>query len=162
MSGKRGVLKSLRMLVPGLLHTCASSKISGMDVIWTSISLYTQNTQVNKKVTNEARVNQLVAFGEEVHMILINGVYSKSAAAKELLRLDHANGAKELEKFYTAQVRDENPFKKTTRLVKVTVPNNAMVHLVGAKVEVEKMTAKEAAKIRAEFNARVKAAYEAN
>jgi hypothetical protein len=115
-----------------------------------------------RTATTQKRVDQLVALGEEVHMRIIGDVYSKSAAAKELLRLDHANGAKELEKFYTAQVRDENPFKKTTRVVKVTVPNNAMVHLVGAKVEVEKMTAKEAAKIRAEFNAKVKAAYEAN
>ena len=131
-------------------------------IIYAGYSRLADGTMKFRTATNEARVNQLVAFGEEVHMILINGVYSKSAAAKELLRLDHANGAKELEKFYTAQVRDENPFKKTTRLVKVTVPNNAMVHLVGAKVEVEKMTAKEAAKIRAEFNARVKAAYEAN
>jgi hypothetical protein len=115
-----------------------------------------------RTATTQKRVDQLVALGEEVHMRIINDVYSKSAAAKELLRLDHANGAKELEAFYVAQVRDENPFKKTTRLVKVTVPNNAMVHLVGAKVEVEKMSAKEAAKIRAEFNAKVKAAYEAN
>ena len=115
-----------------------------------------------RTATTQKRVDQLVALGEEVHMRIIPDVYSKSAAAKELLRLDHANGAKELEKFYAAQVRDENPFKKTTRLVKVTVPNNAMVHLVGAKVEVEKMSAKEAAKIRAEFNAKVKAAYEAN
>jgi hypothetical protein len=115
-----------------------------------------------RTATTQKRVDQLVALGEEVHMRIINDVYSKSAAAKELLRLDHANGAKELEKFYSAQVRDENPFKKTTRLVKVKVPNKAMVHLVGAKVEVEKMTAKEAAKIRAEFNAKVKAAYEAN
>jgi hypothetical protein len=46
---------------------------------------------------------------------------AKSAAAKELLRLDHANGAKELEAFYTAQVRDENPFArpKKARTVKV-------------------------------------------
>jgi hypothetical protein len=115
-----------------------------------------------RTATTQKRVDQLVALGEEVHMRIINDVYSKSAAAKELLRLDHANGAKELEAFYVAQVRDENPFKKTTRLIKVTVPNNAMVHLVGAKVQVEKMSAKEAAKIRAEFNAKVKAAYEAN
>jgi hypothetical protein len=95
-------------------------------------------------------------------MILINPVYTKSAAAKELLRLDHANGAKELEAFYVAQVRDENPFKKTTRVVKIRVPNMAMVKLVGAKIEEVPLTAKEAAKIRAEFNRKVKAAYEAN
>jgi hypothetical protein len=105
-----------------------------------------------RTATTQKRVDQLVALGEEVHMRIINDVYSKSAAAKELLRLDHANGAKELEKFYAAQVRDENPFKKTTRVVKVTVPNKAMVHLVGAKVEVEELSTAEARKIRNEWN----------
>jgi hypothetical protein len=131
-------------------------------IIYAGYSRLADGTMKFRTATTQKRVDQLVALGEEVHMRIIGDVYSKSAAAKELLRLDHANGAKELEKFYTAQVRDENPFKKTTRLVKVKVPNKAMVHLVGAKVEVEKMSAKEAAKIRAEFNAKVKAAYEAN
>jgi hypothetical protein len=131
-------------------------------IIYAGYSRLADGTMKFRTATTQKRVDQLVALGEEVHMRIIPDVYTKSAAAKELLRLDHANGAKELEKFYAAQVRDENPFKKTTRLVKVTVPNKAMVHLVGAKVQVEKMTAKEAAKIRAEFNAKVKAAYEAN
>ena len=131
-------------------------------IIYAGYSRLADGTMKFRTATTQKRVDQLGALGEEVHMRIINDVYSKSAAAKELLRLDHANGAKELEAFYTAQVRDENPFKKTTRLVKVTVPNNAMVHLVGAQVKVEKMSAKEAAKIRAEFNAKVKAAYEAN
>lgn len=131
-------------------------------IIYAGYSRLADGTMKFRTATNEARVNQLVAFGEEVHMILINGVYSKSAAAKELLRLDHANGAKELEKFYTAQVRDENPFKKTTRVVKIKVPTKFMVQLTGAQVEEQPLTAKEARKIRAEFNAKVKAAYEAN
>jgi len=131
-------------------------------IVFAGYSRQADGTMKFRTATNIARVRQLSAFGEEVYMIQISPVYTKSAAAKELLRLDHANGVKELEAFYVAQVRDENPFKKTTRLVKVKVPNNAMVHLVGAKVEVEKMTAKEAAKIRAEFNRQVKAAYEAN
>jgi uncharacterized protein (DUF1015 family) len=131
-------------------------------IIYAGYSRLADGTMKFRTATTQKRVDQLVALGEEVHMRIINDVHSKSDAAKELLRLDHANGAKELEKFYAAQVRDENPFKKTTRLVKVKVPNKAMVHLVGAKVEVEKMSAKEAAKIRAEFNAKVKAAYEAN
>jgi hypothetical protein len=121
-------------------------------IIYAGYSRLADGTMKFRTATNEARVNQLVAFGEEVHMILVNPVYSKSAAAKELLRLDHANGAKELEKFYTAQVRDENPFKKTTRLVKVTVPNNAMVHLVGAQVETEELSTAEARKIRDAWN----------
>jgi hypothetical protein len=85
-------------------------------------------------------------------MILINSVYSKSGAAKELLRLDHANGAKELEKFYVAQVRDENPFKKTTKVVKLKVPSVAMQQLVGAQIETEELGTAEARKIRNEWN----------
>ncbi len=131
-------------------------------IIYAGYSRLADGTMKFRTATNEARVNQLVAFGEEVHMILINGVYSKSAAAKELLRLDHANGAKELEAFYSAQVRDENPFKKTSRVVKIKVPTTFMAKMVGARIEEVPLTAKEAAKIRAEFNAKVKAAYEAN
>jgi hypothetical protein len=111
-----------------------------------------------RTATTQKRVDQLVALGEEVHMRIINDVYTKSAAAKELLRLDHANGAKELEKFYTAQVRDENPF----RVIKLKVPSVAMQQLVGAEIEEQPLSAKEARKIRAEFNRKVKAAYEAN
>ena len=127
-------------------------------IIFAGYSRQADGTMKFRTATNEARVNQLVAFGEEVHMILINPVYSKSVAAKELLRLDHANGAKELEQFYTKFVRDENPF----RVVKLKVPSVAMQQLVGARIEEEPMTAKEARKIRAEFNRKVKAAYEAN
>ena len=127
-------------------------------IIYAGYSRLADGTMKFRTATNEARVNQLVAFGEEVHMILINGVYSKSAAAKELLRLDHANGAKALEQFYTKFVKDENPFK----VVKVKVPTVFMQKLVGAQIEEEPLTAKEAAKIRAEFNRKVKEAYEAN
>ena len=127
-------------------------------IIYAGYSRLADGTMKFRTATNEARVNQLVAFGEEVHMILINGVYSKSAAAKELLRLDHANGAKALEQFYTKFVKDENPFK----VVKLKVPSVAMQQLVGAEIEEQPLTAKEARKIRAEFNRKVKAAYEAN
>ena len=117
-------------------------------IIYAGYSRLADGTMKFRTATNEARVNQLVGFGEEVHMILINGVYSKSAAAKELLRLDHANGAKALEKFYTAQVRDENPF----RVVKLKVPSVAMQQLVGAKIETEELSTAEARKIRDAWN----------
>jgi hypothetical protein len=81
-------------------------------------------------------------------MILINPVYSKSAAAKELLRLDHANGVKELEQFYTKFVRDENPF----RVIKLKVPSVAMQKLTGAQIETEELTTAEARKIREAWN----------
>ena len=117
-------------------------------IIYAGYSRQADSTMKFRTATNEARVNQLVGFGEEVHMILINGVYSKSAAAKELLRLDHARGVAELERFYSAQVRDENPF----RVVKLKVPSVAMQQLVGAEIEEEPMTRKEAARLRAEWN----------
>ena len=117
-------------------------------IIYAGYSRLADGTMKFRTATNEARVNQLVAFGEEVHMILINGVYSKSAAAKELLRLDHANGAKELEQFYSKQVRDENPF----RVVKLKVPSVAMQQLVGARIETEELSTAEARKIRDAWN----------
>ena len=121
-------------------------------IIFAGYSRQADGTMKFRTATNIDRVRQLSKFGEEVFMIQITPVQSKSSAAKELLRLDHANGAKELEKFYTAQVRDENPFKKTTRVVRVTVPNKAMVHLVGAKIETEELSTAEARKIRNEWN----------
>jgi hypothetical protein len=127
-------------------------------IIYAGYSRLADGTMKFRTATTQKRVDQLVALGEEVHMRIINDVYTKSAAAKELLRLDHANGAKELEKFYVAQVRDENPF----RVVKLKVPSVAMQQLVGAEIEEQPLTAKEARKIRAEFNRKVKAAYEAN
>lgn len=127
-------------------------------IIYAGYSRLADGTMKFRTATTQKRVDQLVALGEEVHMRIIGDVYSKSAAAKELLRLDHAHGAKELEKFYTAQVRDENPF----RVIKLKVPSVAMQQLVGAEIEEQPLSAKEARKIRAEFNRKVKAAYEAN
>jgi hypothetical protein len=109
-----------------------------------------------RTATTMHRINQLCDLGDTVNMIEIALVNSKSAAAKELLRVNHANGDKDLEAFYTAQVRDENPFAKPKKARTVTVKKSQLVADDG------KMSAKEAAKVRAEFNARVKAAYEAN
>jgi len=117
-------------------------------IIYAGYSRLADGTMKFRTATNEARVNQLVAFGEEVHMILINPVYNKSAAAKELLRLDHARGVAELEQFYTKFVKDENPF----RVVKLKVPSVAMQQLVGAKIETEELSPAEARKHREAWN----------
>ena len=114
-----------------------------------------------RTATTQKRVEQLEALGEEVHMRIINDVYSKSAAAKELLRLDHANGAKELEAFYTAQIRDENPFAKPKGTVRVKA-RKVKISKVAAQADDIKLTPRQAAKVREEFNARLKEAYEAN
>ena len=134
-------------------------------IIYAGYSRLADGTMKFRTATTQKRVDQLVALGEEVHMRIINDVYSKSAAAKELLRLDHANGAKELEKFYAAQVRDENPFKpKKARTVKVKVSKSDPVeaYFLAAEADDVKLTPKQAAKIRAEFCERVRVAYEAN
>jgi len=117
-------------------------------IIFAGYSRQADGTMKFRTATNIDRVRQLSKFGEDVFMIQINPVQTKSAAAKELLRLDHANGAKELEKFYTAQVRDENPF----RVVKLKVPSVAMQQLIGAKIETEELGTAEARKIRNEWN----------
>ena len=121
-------------------------------IIFAGYSRQADGTMKFRTATNIERVRQLSKFGEEVFMIQINPVYSKSSAAKELLRLDHARGVAELEQFYTKFVRDENPFKKTTKVVKLKVPSVAMQKLVGAEIEEEPMTRKEAARLRAEWN----------
>jgi hypothetical protein len=131
-------------------------------IIYAGYSRLADGTMKFRTATTQKRVDQLVALGEEVHMRIINDVYSKSAAAKELLRLDHANGAKELEAFYSAQVRDENPFAKPkARTVKVKA-KGVKISKATAEANDIKLTPKQAAKVREEFNARLKEVYEAN
>jgi len=131
-------------------------------IIYAGYSRLADGTMKFRTATTQKRVDQLVAMGEEVHMRIINDVYSKSAAAKELLRLDHANGVAELEAFYTAQIRDENPFAKpNARTVRVKA-RKVKISKVAAEADDIKLTPRQAAKVREEFNARLKEAYEAN
>ena len=117
-----------------------------------------------RTATTEGRVHQLTRTDSDLHMIEIQPCATKAQAAKQLLAMDYAKGNAEVEQLFTYKTLDENPFalsKKTTVVVKV--PTQFAANVQGAKVEVsEKMTAKEAAKVRDEFNAKVKAAYEAN
>ena len=117
-------------------------------IIFAGYSRQADGTMKFRTATNIDRVRQLSKFGEEVFMIQIGPVHSKSAAAKELLRLDHARGVKELEQFYAKQVQDENPFK----VVKLRVPNVAMQQLTGARIETEELSPAEARKHREAWN----------
>jgi hypothetical protein len=93
-------------------------------------------------------------------MIKLTKPLTKDAAIKELLVRGFDNGRTEITDLLVGKARGAT-IKKNTVVIKA--PTTFMTKLVGAEVELsEKMTAKEAAKIRAEFNARVKAAYEAN
>ena len=111
---------------------------------------------------DEGRFLVLVKNGHtEVEMIKLTKPMDKNSAIKELLVRNFANGRSEIDSLLLAGVKDENPF------VKITVPNQALVELVGAKVKVEPvedipLTSKQAAKIRAEFMKKLKEVYEAN
>jgi hypothetical protein len=109
-----------------------------------------------RTAASPARFQQLGKLGDtDVEMVNVN-VDSKSAAAKELLSRNFANGRADIEALLVSIASDDNPFAKPKRARTVTIKKSALVADEG------KMSAKEAAKIRAEFNARVKAAYEAN
>ena len=120
-----------------------------------------------RTATDQKRVFQLEAFGESVYMVSIKPVETKSQAAKELLAMDYMAKDQACVDFFVQHARDENPFKRSARVVKITVPTTAMVQLTGAQVKVSRgvfgkvypeipMTPKQAERIRNEFNAQAK------
>lgn len=123
-------------------------------------SILKDGTWKFRTATDEKRIYQLEAFGEAVNMILLpKTVASKSEAAKQLLAMNYKSDDAAAVDFFVQNAKDENPFKRKARVVKVTVPNSALVQLVGAKVKVvnEHGTAKE----RREANKKLMAQYEA-
>ena len=119
-----------------------------------------------RTATSAGRVAQLARTDTEVSMLEIAPVATKPAAAKALLALGHMSGSAEITAVYVAKAQDENPFVKPAKKagsVVVRVPTRFAQEVHGEQVQVsEKLTPKQAAKIRDEFNAKVKAAYEAN
>jgi hypothetical protein len=119
-----------------------------------------------RTAASPARFQQLGKLGDiDVEMINVNCA-TKSQAAKELLSRNFANGRADIEALLVSVASDDNPFvkPKKARTVKVKVSKSDPVEAYFLAVEADdvKLTPKQAAKIRAEFNARVKAAYEAN
>lgn len=121
-----------------------------------------------RTAASPARAQQLAKLGDtDIDMIMLRGeVTTKSQAAKQLLGRDFSDNAEVLA-LLTKVATDDNPFKRKTRQVKITVPNQALVELVGARVKVErgpfgkvfpeiKMTPKQAEQIRNEWNAKHK------
>ena len=122
-------------------------------------SVLKDGTMKFRTATDEKRIYQLEAFGEAVNMILLpKAVTSKSEAAKALLAIDYKSDDPAAVDFFVQNAKDDNPFKRKARVVKITVPNSALVQLVGARVQVvnEHGTAKE----RKEANKRLMAQYE--
>ena len=119
-------------------------------------SILKDGTWKFRTATDQTRVFQLESFGEEVYMVSIRPVNSKGAAAKELLAMDYMGKDPECVAFFVKHARDENPFRpKKVRTVKVKRSELA-------EDDDEKLTPKQAARVRAEFCERVRQAYEAN
>ena len=124
---------------------------------WLAVSLKElDELRIAEKITRYSYVKGRMAYLEEDCDL---ATFIKAYNAK------HGRDPEIVESFRERTfVRNCTPYGSgTAREVTITVPPTAMVKLVGAEIKVErKMTAAEAAKIRAEFCAKVKAAYEAN
>lgn len=107
---------------------------------------------------NANRLTQLRKLGDtDVEMLYLGRDMTKSEAAKELLARNFANGRQDIEALFVSVAKDDNPFKPAKKSRTVKVKRSELV----AEDDV-KLTPKQAARIRAEFNERVREAYEAN
>jgi type IV secretory pathway TrbF-like protein len=130
-------------------------------------SILKDGTWKFRTATDEKRIYQLEAFGESVYMVSIKPVTSKGAAAKELLAMDYMSKDPACVAFFVKHARDENPFAKPkkksgTVRVKSTKSDPVEAYFMAVEADDVKLTPKQAAKLRAEFNERVRIAYEAN
>ena len=127
-------------------------------------SIVKDGTWKFRTATDAKRIAQLEAFGESVYMVSIRPVNTKGAAAKELLAMDYMGKNPACVAFFVKHAKDENPFKpKKARTVKVKVSKSDPVESYFLAVEADQpVSRKEAARLRAEFNERVRIAYEAN
>jgi len=119
------------------------------------------------RVANDIkRIDVLRKAGHtEVEMQFLNTEMTKSQAAKRLIATNFANGREEILAVLVAEANDDNPFKATKPAKpRTVVAKNAVVKTsVKSQVYPEiELTPKQAAKIRAEFMKKLKAAYEAN
>jgi hypothetical protein len=128
-------------------------------------SILKDGTWKFRTATDEKRIFQLEAFGESVYMVSIKPVDTKSAAAKELLAMDYMGKNPECVAFFVKHARDENPFAKpkkaSTVRVKSTKSDPVEAYFLAVEAD-QPVSRKEAARLRAEFNERVRIAYEAN
>jgi hypothetical protein len=117
-----------------------------------------------RTAVSPARITQLQKLGDtEVEMRFLNPPMTKSEAAKRLISTGFANGRADIEALLVKVASDDNPFArpKKARTVKVKA-KGVKISKAAAEADDIKLTPKQAAKIRAEFNERVREAYEAN
>ena len=135
------------------------------EIRYAGFSVLADGTFKFRTATDQRRIDQLIGFGEQVSMILLDRpAASKSQAAKALLA-QKDGWLPEAVELFVKTARDDNPFKpKKSRTVKVksTKADPVEAYFMAVEADEVRLTPKQAAKIRAEFNARVKATYEAN
>lgn len=116
-----------------------------------------------RTAASPARAQQLARLGDtDIDMVMLRGApTTKSQAAKQLLAQNFSDNA-EIVALLTKVATDDNPFAKPkARTVKIKA-KGLKISKAAAEADDVPMSAKEARKIRAQFNARVKEAYEAN
>jgi hypothetical protein len=117
-----------------------------------------------RTAVSPARITQLQKLGDtEVEMRFLNIPMTKSEAAKRLISTGFANDREDVLALLVSVANDDNPFArpKKARTVKVKA-KGVKISKATAEADDIKLTPKQAAKIRAEFNERVRVAYEAN
>ena len=136
------------------------------EIRYAGFSVVADGTFKFRTASDQRRIDQLIGFGEQVHMVLLDRpAASKSQAAKQLL----AQGDRwipDAQALFVKTARDDNPFAKPKKArtvrVKRTKADPVEAYFMAVEADDVKLTPKQAAKLRAEFNARVKEAYEAN
>ncbi len=136
------------------------------EIRYAGFSILADGTLKFRTATDQRRIDQLIGFGEHVSMVFLDRpACSKSEAAKQLLAQTDDRWIPEAQALFVKTARDDNPFKvKKPRTVKVksTKSDPVEAYFLAAEVDDVKLTPKQAAKLRAEFNERVRIAYEAN
>jgi hypothetical protein len=137
------------------------------EIRYAGFSVLADGTFKFRTASDQRRIDQLIGFGEQVSMVFLDRpACSKSEAAKQLLAQADDRWIPEAQALFVKIARDDNPFKakkkSSTVRVKRTKSDPVEAYFMAAEFSDVKLTPKQAAKLRAEFNARVKAAYEAN
>jgi hypothetical protein len=113
-----------------------------------------------RTATEPGRFQQLIKLGDtDVEMVNLNAE-TKQQAAEELIARNFANGRADIQALLES-VAGKISKPKQARSVRVRA-RKIKVSKAAAEADDIKLTPKQAAKIRAEFNERVREAYEAN
>ena len=114
-----------------------------------------------RTATEPSRFQQLTKLGDtDVEMTKIAPAVSKQAAAQELLDRGFANGRGDIQALLESVAgKTSAPRKSGTVRVKA---RKIKISKAAAQADDIKLTPRQAAKVREEFNARLKEVYEAN